>query len=145
MKFQGLTPYLQYEDAGAMLDWLSRVFGFQERSRFVDVDGIVRQAEMVVGEMELWFGGRGAGYWEELGRRPDQYIMVWVDDVEAMFQRVTDAGVVVDPPKDQTYDVRTLAVEDPEGYHWNFLRRLGTGYIQTVALEDGGLQEVRPA
>ena len=58
VEFRGLLPYLYYEDAGAMLDWLSRVFGFEERGRYVDKDGIVRQAEMLVGENELWFSGR---------------------------------------------------------------------------------------
>jgi uncharacterized glyoxalase superfamily protein PhnB len=144
MKFEAVTPYLDYEDAGAMLDWLSRVFGFEERSRFVDKDDIVREAEMLVGDTLLWFGGRGPGYWEKEGRRPSQYILVWVDDVDAMYERVRGAGVEADPPKDETYDVRSLRVQDPEGYNWNFMRRLGTGYIQTTPLEEGGLAEVRP-
>jgi uncharacterized glyoxalase superfamily protein PhnB len=145
MTFQGITPYLEYEDAGAAVDWLARVFGFQERSRFVDKDGQVQQAEMLVGETELWFGGRGPGYWEKLGHRPGQYILIWVDDVDAMYERVKAAGVELDPPKDETYDVRTVRVDDPEGYHWSFMRRLGTGYIQTKSLEEGGLAEVLPS
>jgi uncharacterized glyoxalase superfamily protein PhnB len=144
VKFQGITPYLEYEDAGAALDWLSRVFGFQERSRFVDKDGVVQQAEMLVGETELWFGGRGVGYWEQKGKRPDQYIVVWVDDVDAMYRRVKDAGVEAEPPKDQSYDVRSLSVQDPEGYNWGFMRRLGTGFIETTPMEEGGLREIRP-
>ena len=39
VKFQGITPYLHYEDAAASLDWLARVFGFEEVSRYVDGDG----------------------------------------------------------------------------------------------------------
>ena len=145
MTFQGITPYIVYEDAGSMLDWLSDTFGFQERSRFVDIDGIVRQAEMLVGDTELWLGGRGPGYWEQQGKGPDQYILIWVDDVDAMYQRVKEAGVEVEPPKDETYDVRGVGVQDPEGYHWRFIRRLGTGYIQTTPLEEGGLREVTPS
>ena len=144
MRFQGITPYLEYENAGSMLDWLSRVFGFQERSRFVDKDGVVQQAEMLVGETELWFGGRGPSYWEQEGKRPDQYIVVWVDDVDAMYQRVKDAGVEVEPPKDQSYDARSLSVQDPGGYNWSFMRRLGTGFIETTPMEEGGLREIRP-
>jgi uncharacterized glyoxalase superfamily protein PhnB len=144
MTFQSITPYLEYEDAGSMLDWLSRVFGFQERSRYVDKDGIVQQAEMLVGQTELWFGARGPGYWEQQGRRPSQYILVWVDDVDAMYQRVKDAGVLVEPPEDKDYGIRTIGVQDPEGYNWGFSRRLGTGYLQTLPLEAGGLEEVLP-
>jgi len=145
MTFEGITPYLVYEDAGAMLDWLSKAFGFTERSRFVDKDGVVQQAEMLVGDTELWFGGRGPGYRDQRGTGPDQYILVWVDDVDAIYERVKEAGIAVEPPKDETYDVRSVRVVDPEGYHWGFIRRLGTGYIQTLPLEEGGLREVRPA
>jgi uncharacterized glyoxalase superfamily protein PhnB len=146
MTFEGLTPYLDYEDAGAALDWLSRVFGFQERSRYVDKDGIVRQAEMLVGRTELWLGGRDPGYWESKGRRPDSFIGVWVDDVDAMYERVQAEGAeVTRPPRDETYDVRTMQVKDPEGYSWGFMRRLGTGYIQTKSLEEGGLEEILPS
>ena len=88
VKFKGMVPYLYYEDAGAALDWLSRVFGFDERSRYIDKDGIVRQAEMLVGDQELWFSGHGPGFWESKGGRPDTWIGVWVDDVDAMYERV---------------------------------------------------------
>lgn len=100
---------------------------------------------MLVGDTELWFGGRRPGYWEELGKRWDQCIMVRVDDVDAMYERVKAAGVEAAPPKDETYDVLSLPVEDPEGYHWSFIRRLGTGYIQTTPVEAGALEEVRPS
>jgi uncharacterized glyoxalase superfamily protein PhnB len=141
--FTGVTPYLKYEDAGVMLEWLSRVFGFQERSRFVDKDGVVQQAEMLIGDNELWFSGHGPGFWDERGHRPDQLILIWVNDVDAHHQRVLAAGVEADPPEDQTYDVRSYHVTDPEGYRWGFMQRLGTGYIQTIPTEEGGLEEIR--
>jgi uncharacterized glyoxalase superfamily protein PhnB len=140
--FGGLTPHLGYEDAGAALDWLSRVFGFQERARYVDKDGVVRQAEMRVGDVELWMAGHDAGYWETRGGKPDLWIGVWVDDVDAQHARVVAAGVDCPAPVDQDYDVRSFNVRDPEGYSWGFLRRLGTGYVPTRAPEDGGLEEI---
>lgn len=142
--FEGLLPYVHYEDADAMLDWLSRVFGFEERARYVDKDGLVQQAEMLVGDHELWLSGHGPGYWEKEGRRPDEFIGVWVDDVDAQHRRVVAAGVEADPPKDQDYDVRSFNVRDPEGYLWGFMRRLGTGYIQRIPTEEGGLEEILP-
>jgi uncharacterized glyoxalase superfamily protein PhnB len=30
VNFRGITPYLHYEDAAASLEWLARVFGFEE-------------------------------------------------------------------------------------------------------------------
>ena len=65
---------------------------------------------------------------------------MWVDDVDAQYEHIRAAGVEVEPPADQTYDVRTMTVADPEGYEWNFLKRLGTGYQPT---EPDALREVR--
>jgi uncharacterized glyoxalase superfamily protein PhnB len=141
--FTGVVPYVNYENAGAMLDWLSNAFGFVERARYVDKDGIVRQAEMRIGDAELWLGGHDPGYWERQGRQPTEFIGVWVDDVDAQYRRVRDAGVVADEPDDRSYDVRTFNVRDPEGYLWGFMRRLGTGYAQTIPTAEGGLEEIQ--
>jgi uncharacterized glyoxalase superfamily protein PhnB len=142
VEFRGLLPYLYYEDAGAMLDWLSDVFGFEERGRYVDKDGIVRQAEMLVGQNELWFSGHGPGFWESKGGRPDTWIGVWVDDVDAMYERVKAKGVASEPPEDKDYDVRSYSVKDPEGVSWGFMKRLGKPYVQRIPTEEGGLEEI---
>jgi uncharacterized glyoxalase superfamily protein PhnB len=144
-RFMGVTPYLYYEDAAAAIDWLARVLGFEERSRFVDKDGRVQQAEMRIGDVDLWFSGHGPGYWADKGSRPDQLTLVWVDDVDAHHARVVAAGVVADPPEDKSYGVRNYTVTDPEGYQWGFMTSLDTGYVQTTPLEEGGLQEIRAA
>ena len=45
---QRITPYLLYEDAAAAVDWLTRAFGFTERVRFAEDDGLVSHAELVL-------------------------------------------------------------------------------------------------
>ena len=92
---QGLVPYLHYDDAGAAIDWLARVFGFVEKARWLDANGRVTNAEMLVGNQELWLDGSGDGWWAKKGRGPEQWIGVWVDDVDAMYERVRAAGVDV--------------------------------------------------
>ena len=138
--FRGITPYLHYENAATMLDWLARVFGFEERSRYVDAEGVVREAEMFAGDSEIWMAGRDPGYWVEHGGGPDQLILVWVDDVDAQHARVVAAGVDADEPVDQPYGVRSFNVTDPQGYQWGFMRRIDAGY-QAGA---GGLEEILP-
>ena len=115
VEFRGLLPYLYYEDAGAMLDWLSRVFGFEERGRYIDKDGIVRQAEMLVGENELWFSGHGPGFWEAKGGRPDTWIGVWVDDVDAMYDACRGGGRRVGSAGGQGLRRAQLQREGPGG------------------------------
>jgi uncharacterized glyoxalase superfamily protein PhnB len=120
----GLVPYLFYDDAAAMLAWYGRVFGFVEKSRWAGADGRVQNAEMLVGDSELWLDGGGQRYVERDGKRANQWIGVWVDDPDAMHERVRSAGVEAGPPEDKPYGVRMLTVVDPEGYNWGFMRRL---------------------
>ena len=93
-RYQGVILDLTYDDANAALDWLTRVFGFEERARYVDKDGAVRQAEIHIGDTECWL------------------------------------------------DARQIIVTDLEGYRWCFMARLGTGYVQRIPTEEGGLREV---
>jgi uncharacterized glyoxalase superfamily protein PhnB len=121
---RGLVPYLFYEDAAAMLDWYRRVFGWVELGRWSGPDGRLRNAEMRVGDTELWLDGGGARYQDVDGSRASQWIGVWVDDVDAMYTRITSVGVAVEPPEDRQFGIRMLTVTDPEGYRWGFMRRL---------------------
>ena len=41
-----ISPYLYYEDAGAMIDWLTQAFGFTERLRVPGEGGRVMHAEI---------------------------------------------------------------------------------------------------
>ena len=145
--FEGVTPNLRYEDAGAAIDWLVRVCGFEERARYVDAKDIVRQAEVFVGDTEVWLSGHGAGYWdnEPAGRGPEQYLVIWVDDVDAQWERVRATGVDAPEPQNQDYGVRNFYVTDPEGYHWGFHSRLASGYQPTKTVEEGGLREIMKA
>lgn len=141
--YTGIAPGLHYENAAAMLDWLARAFGFEERARFVDRDGIVRMAEMYVGENEFWLNGHEPGYWEKLGRGPDTGVVVFVDDVDAHHARVRAAGIDAPAPEDKDWGARSYFVKDPEGYWWSFMRRLPRGYVQTKTLAEGGWKEVK--
>ena len=122
----GIVPYLFYEDAGAMLDWYSRVFGFAELSRWRDAQGKVTNAEMSVGQTELWLDGNGPAYWEKHGRGPSPWIGVWVDDIDTLLARVRAAGIEVDDPAERDFGVRMSGeVTDPAGYRWSFMQRVG--------------------
>jgi uncharacterized glyoxalase superfamily protein PhnB len=122
VKFAGVTPYLHYHDVAAMIEWLARVFGFTEKGRWVDGQGTVRNAELCVGANEVWLDG-DPEWWTQRGRRPEEWIGVWVDDVSAMFERVKAAGIVAETPEKKFYAVRVLQVTDPEGYTWGFMQR----------------------
>jgi len=123
----GLTPYLFYDDAAALLDWYTRVFGWVEIGRWPDADGKVRNAEMAIEGGELWLDGGGWRWFDAQGERAAVWTGVWLDDataVDAAYERLRAAGVECDPPVTRTFGVRMLSVTDPAGYQWGFQARV---------------------
>ena len=51
------------------------------------------------------------------------WIGIWVDDVDAVYRRVQDAGIECEAPVDRDFGVRMLTVPDEMGYLWGFIRR----------------------
>ena len=119
-QYLGIVPYLFYDDAEAAMAWYSRVFGFEETGRWTDDEGQVQNAEMRVGNTELWLDGSGRR--QDDDERP-VWVGVWVDDVDAVYERVTAAGVSCEPPVDREFGVRMLNVPDDMGHLWGFIRR----------------------
>jgi uncharacterized glyoxalase superfamily protein PhnB len=131
---QGLTPYLYYADAGAALDWLSRVFGFEEIVRYVDDEGAVRESEMRVGASTVQL----CGHAPDPGHGEGLLLIVHVDDVDAQHARVVAAGVEAAEPEQQPYGPRTFGVTDPWGYTWSFWQ-----HVHDYVEGPGGLREIR--
>jgi len=52
-------------------------------------------------------------------------VILWVDDVDAMYERVRCAGGSPDaPPSDATWGERYFHVRDPDGHELSFARPL---------------------
>lgn len=137
-RYLGLAPYLYYADATEAVDWLTRVFGFTERLRYVDSTGAVFQATMLAGEAEIQVTGVGPEYWEAKGVSGPigQLNVVYVDDVDAQYERVCAAlgeGVDVSQPQDQPYGARVFTVPDVGGNSWTFWQQVS----ETVDLPTG--------
>lgn len=120
--FAGFTPYLHYTDLPAMIDWLTRVFGFVEKGRWQDASGQTTNAELLAGTSEIWLDG-APGWWAQRGRRPEEWLGIWVTDVDLMHERLLQLGIEARPPENKFYGVRMLQVTDPEGYTWGFMQR----------------------
>ena len=125
-KAPGLVPSLAYKKVPAAVQWLSRVFGFRERS-----------------EARLsWTGGHLT--WMELGdvlvslttegshelRSPESVagvsvgLKVYVDDVDNHFRQAKDAGaLILSEPADGFWGGRIYRARDLEGHLWEFSQR----------------------
>ena len=122
---QTIIPYLLYKDCAAALGWLSRAFGFEEVLRYVGAEGHVNHAEMRLGEARIFLGDPGEHYRNprELGQ-DTVGLYVYVDDVDAHFERARAAGAeILRPPEDQDYGDRRYDAADPEGHRWFFASR----------------------
>ena len=137
VNFSGITPNLVYDDVEVALEWLEHTLGFKERARYVDKGDVIRQAEIYVGKDEVWLSKHTGGY-----QGPPQYLVVWVDDIDAQYERIKIAGGQASSPTNQSWGVRNFYITDPGGYHWGFHKRLERGYQQVKSPEEGGLREV---
>jgi PhnB protein len=121
---QRVIPMLSYEDVGRAADWIVEVFGFGERERYADDDGIVylgyasrdfRGPERHAEECEA------ARRWRETPYVVDG-VMVHVDDVDGHFEQARSAGAtILSELEDNPYaGQRQYRAEDLEGHRWMF-------------------------
>jgi PhnB protein len=118
-----ITPYLFVDDAQAAIGFYSSVFGVTERMRMPGPDGKIGHAELQLGDSLLMV----ADEFPEMGGRSPRtvggspvIVSVYVDDVDAVFERAAQAGAtVVRPVETQFYGDRAGQFEDPFGHQWS--------------------------
>jgi uncharacterized glyoxalase superfamily protein PhnB len=133
-----LSSGVFYEDGGAAIDWLCRVFGFELRLKIEGDGGVIEHSELTFGESLLMVGSVGAGHRpkthckspRQLGGANTQCIMLFVDDADAHCAMAKAAGAkIISEPQTTDYGPeywadRTYEVEDLEGHHWWFVERV---------------------
>jgi PhnB protein len=92
-----VSPYLLYEDAAAAVRYLVEAFGFEVRRSELGGAGRAHY-ELLLGDDGLVMLGQAADRFSSprtLGLFPPSMTHVYVDDVEALHRRATDAGADV--------------------------------------------------
>ena len=98
-----VIPELAYPDVGAAVDWLVEVLGFVERVRI----GAGHRAQLTFGEGSLIVAGVGHGRVAPVAEQFSQSVMLRVDDVASLCERVrSNGGDVVREPCDFAYGER---------------------------------------
>jgi len=120
-----VMPYLVVRDADASLAFYKKAFGFEEKMAMRGPDGKIMHAEISYRDSVIMFGGESDRSTSKspatTGTPPAMGLYIYVDDVDAAFERARAAGARVEsPPADQFYGDRTCAVLDPDGYRWGF-------------------------
>jgi uncharacterized glyoxalase superfamily protein PhnB len=117
-----VLPHIVYEDVADALAWLARHFGFSEQYRYGEPGGPVRGAQMYLGNacIMLHCCRPGSATPAQLGSQT-QSLTVFVDNVDAQFERTKAAGAkIVEELHETCYGERQFAVEDLAGHHWLF-------------------------
>jgi PhnB protein len=115
------TPTFIVEDAKAALAFYARAFGAKETARF-EHDGKIMHAEIQIGDSRIMLGEpiaeMGFVSAKTLGGSPAS-IMLYLEDVDAVFKRAIAAGAVEkNPLRDEFYGDRSASVIDPFGMRW---------------------------
>lgn len=124
-----ITPHLFYNDVAAALDWLIKAFGFNQRLRMTDKDGLVVHGEVEVADSLVMIGlAPENDDWESpqtLGGRITARLYVFVDNIDAHYERAVSAGAeIISPPADQFWGDRVYECIDLEGHRWKFAQHL---------------------
>jgi uncharacterized glyoxalase superfamily protein PhnB len=121
---QTIFPILRYNDARGAIRSLCATFGFVELFSVPGSGGFVRHAQLKFGTNVIMLGSARP---DERMASPQvlgaatQGLCVYVDDVDAHFERARSAGAeIATPPKDTDFGSREYHVRDLEGHPWTF-------------------------
>jgi len=112
--YHSLTPYLVVEGAARLIEFLAEVYDAQEKERLAAPGNLIGHAELRIGDSVLMLGDARGPH-----TPMPAMLYVYVDDVDATFQRALSAGgTQVQAPTDQFYGDRSGGVKDPCGNMW---------------------------
>lgn len=109
-----VAPWIVTDDTGALLDFISSVFGGEELARVEVEDGSIGHAEIRVGDTVLL----------AFDRKPDwpmlpSLLRVWVPDADAVVAQATAAGAtIVTSLANNAFGQRGARIRDPFGNIW---------------------------
>ena len=132
-----VLPHLTYARLDEAIEWLSRVFGFEEYFRYGEP---VAGAQMRLGD--AWIMVSGPASWRKSPADVGcctQMLSVIVSDVDGFYARVSEAGArVVEDLHETVYGERQFGVEDLEGHRWVF-----ASHVRDVDPSEWGARVVR--
>jgi uncharacterized glyoxalase superfamily protein PhnB len=123
-----IVPQIPYQDVSAALSFLERAFGFREipTARLVSAGGVIGHATLGFGGGVIGIGPEGhhGTISPKSSGIESQYISVYVDDVDAHYQRAVAAGARIATGLSDYFwgeeGHRTYEALDPEGHRWRF-------------------------
>jgi len=112
--YHSVSPYLVVDGAARLIDFLAQTFDAAEVERFTAPGNRVGHAEVRIGDSVVMLGDAHGEH-----KAMQAMLYVYVDDVDASYQRALAAGgTSVQAPTDHFYGDRSGGVKDPCGNVW---------------------------
>ena len=123
--FHTLSPHLIVQDAAKAIEFYKKAFGAVEVGRMPMPDGkLLGHAHLKIGDSSLFLSDEMPGMGSKAppsGGGGPVGLHLYVEDVDAAFQRATAAGATAKmPPADMFWGDRYGVVTDPFGHKWSF-------------------------
>lgn len=120
--YHALTPYLTVRGGAKALEFYRDAFGAEELYRMEMPGGNIGHAEMRIGDSTFMLADENEAWGNRsplsLGGSATT-LLVYVEDVDELFQRTVEAGAeVVKPVENHFYGDRAGTVKDPFGHVW---------------------------
>jgi PhnB protein len=118
-----VIPYLSVQGGSDAIEFYTQVLGATERMRMPAPDGKIGHAELEIGDSVIMladeFPDMGANKSPKTIGGTPVTVMVYVEDVDAVYQKALDNGAsAINKVEDQFYGDRSGSFEDPFGHHW---------------------------
>jgi PhnB protein len=126
--YHSVTPSIIVRDAAKAIEFYKEAFGAEEVGRMAGPDGSIMHAEIKIGDSLVMLGEEN----EQWGTRSPLStngnpgsLHLYVDDVDASFDRALKAGAKVRYPlEDAFWGDRYGKVTDPFGHEWGIATRV---------------------
>jgi PhnB protein len=121
--YHSITPYFTVRDAAHAIEFYKNAFGAVDRGVMKGPDGKVMHAELLIGDSIIMLGDEfpefGCLSPEAIGGSSSG-LHIYVQDVDASFDRAVKAGAVVEMPvADMFWGDRYGKLKDPFGHKWS--------------------------
>lgn len=121
--YHSVTPYLIVRGGSDAIEFYTKAFGAVELFRFPAPGGKIGHAEIKIGDSPIMLADEhpemGYNGPESIGGSPVS-LMIYVDDVDTVFNRAVAAGATVkEKLQDKFYGDRSGSLIDPFGHVWH--------------------------
>ena len=120
-----VIPGMTYRNAREAIDWLCRVFGFEQHAVYPGPDDTIMHAELTLGGGMIMLGSindrmkRVLKQPDEIGGAETRGINLIVEDADAIYARAKAAGAeIIEDIEDKPFGGRAFACRDLEQQIW---------------------------